>query len=186
MQERHKGWAIASLVLGILGVVTVCCVGAFGAPILLLSIIAGFVTGALGLRSELRGVAIAGMVVNALALAFTLMSIAFNVWMLEEGKHPFFPDGLEGGFQFQPPVPPRRDRGAGPQSFFYDASLDEPADERERHADEERRAEPERDGEAELLAADHGRDSDLHDRVRRRGETDRGHRGRRVELARPV
>jgi hypothetical protein len=182
MQDRHKGWAIASLVLGILGIVTVCCVGAFGAPILLLSIIAGFVTGGLGLRSELRGVAIAGMVVNALALVFTLVSIAFNVWMLEEGKHPFFPDGLEGGFQFRPPMPPRPNRGAGSQSFF-DRSLEVPREEGERDADEERRAEPEADRDAELLAADDRRDADLHDRVHGGREPDRADRRPRVELA---
>jgi hypothetical protein len=112
MEERSKAWAIISLVCGIVGCLVVVCCGMFGTPFALVSSIAGLVTGGIGIRSNLRGVAIGGLVMNTLAFTLGALVLALNVWLVDSGKHPFFPDGWEGGIQL--PDPPRRPRAPAP------------------------------------------------------------------------
>jgi phage FluMu protein Com len=64
-----SGPAIASLVLGICSLPALCCCGVFGLPIAAIGLILGIV----GLKAENNGVAVAGIVVNSIAMALLVL-----------------------------------------------------------------------------------------------------------------
>jgi hypothetical protein len=70
------GLAIASLVLGIIGLIA-ACVPLCGFPINL----TGLILGILGLKSPNRGMAIAGTTCSAIGMVLTIISAAFGVFM---------------------------------------------------------------------------------------------------------
>lgn len=80
----RKGFAITSLVLGILGLVGSCCsMVTFGVLNLLLGVV-GLIFGILGLKSQGKGMAIAGIIMAALnliigVLLLILMVAAFSM-----------------------------------------------------------------------------------------------------------
>lgn len=77
-----NGKAIASLVLGILGL------GAWYLPLLGYPItIVGLVMGIMGLKSLKRGMAIAGIVLSAIGLLLTIGSSVVGVYMVLTGQY---------------------------------------------------------------------------------------------------
>ncbi|MDF2540675.1 MAG: hypothetical protein K0S47_393 [Herbinix sp.] len=79
--KRHKGLAIASLVLGIIGLLA-WCIPLFGLPIT----IVGLVLGILGLKSIYKGMAIAGIVLSSLGLLFSLVNSAIGAYLGATGQ----------------------------------------------------------------------------------------------------
>lgn len=72
----RKGFAIASLVLGIIGLVATCCsLFTYGALSILFGIM-GLIFGILGLKSQGKGMAIAGIVMACLNLVIGLLLLA--------------------------------------------------------------------------------------------------------------
>ena len=77
--NARKGFAIASLVMGILGLVGTCCsMMTFGVLNLLLGIV-GLIFGILGLKSQSKGIAIAGIVMAALNLIIGILLLIVMV-----------------------------------------------------------------------------------------------------------
>jgi hypothetical protein len=74
-RPSHSGLAVASLVLGILSLPLSCCCGVFSFPLA----VGGLATGILGLRSEDRGLAIAGIVLSSIGLVVFLFYAAIIV-----------------------------------------------------------------------------------------------------------
>ena len=75
----RRGFAIASLVMGILGLVGTCCsTMTFGVLNLLLGIV-GLIFGILGLKSQSKGIAIAGIVMAALNLIIGILLLIVMV-----------------------------------------------------------------------------------------------------------
>ena len=75
----RKGFAIASLVIGIIGLVGSCCsIATFGVLNLLLGVV-GLIFGILGLKSQKRGMAIAGIVMGALNLIIGVLLLIIMV-----------------------------------------------------------------------------------------------------------
>jgi hypothetical protein len=81
-RPRHNGLAVASFVLGICSLPLLCCCGAFGLPIS----VAGLALGIAGLRSQDRGMAIAGIVLSSIGLLLALMLGAFMVFSIVMGN----------------------------------------------------------------------------------------------------
>ncbi len=72
----RKGFAIASMVLGIIGLVGVCCsMMTYGAMSLILGVL-GLIFGILGLKSQGKGMAIAGIVMACLNIVIGILLLA--------------------------------------------------------------------------------------------------------------
>lgn len=78
------GKAIASLVLGIVGLVA-WYLPVIGYPVT----IVGLVMGVMGMKSSRRGMAIAGVVLSALGLLITIINSALGVYMALTGQYSF-------------------------------------------------------------------------------------------------
>ena len=95
-QKRGPGYATASMVLGILSIIigspaTLFCCGFVQT---ILSVV-GLILGYIGLRSDARPTAIAGMVMNVLCAIFSVVYMSFiGVWL------------STGPFKAAPPPPP--------------------------------------------------------------------------------
>lgn len=81
MQKSSGGKAIASLVLGILGLLA-WLLPLIGLPIT----IVGLVLGMVDRKSERRGLAMAGIVLNALFLALTLANAGYGAYLGATGQ----------------------------------------------------------------------------------------------------
>jgi hypothetical protein len=79
-----QGTAVASLVLGIVAMVA-WCLPILGLPV----VIAGLVTGGLGLKTSGRGKAITGIILCSIALVLTLANMALGVYLAIHGIGPF-------------------------------------------------------------------------------------------------
>jgi len=80
---RGGGKAVASLVLGILGLV-LWFIPLFGLPVTII----GLVLGIAALKSPRRGMAIAGTVMSVIGLVLSLVNAAFGVYLAMSGQHP--------------------------------------------------------------------------------------------------
>lgn len=65
-QKDNSGFAIASLILGILGVIPCCCANIVPAVLAL-------IFGIIGLKSSKKGMAIAGIILSVIGLVFTVI-----------------------------------------------------------------------------------------------------------------
>jgi hypothetical protein len=84
-ETKHNGKAIASMVLGIIGLIA-WFIPLFGAPIT----IVGLILGIKGLKSSNRGMAIAGVVMCIIGLVATIINAAIGAYMGATGQHPLF------------------------------------------------------------------------------------------------
>lgn len=82
-QQTGGGNAIASLVLGIIGMIA-WYIPLFGAPIT----IVGLVLGIKGMKSNSRGMAIAGVVLCIIGLVFTIINGAIGAYIGATAQHP--------------------------------------------------------------------------------------------------
>jgi len=83
IRDRHGGQAIASLVLGCVGMLA-WCLPIAGLPLTLI----GLVLGIRGLRSRYRGLAIAGVTLSALGLILSLANAILGAYLASIGQHP--------------------------------------------------------------------------------------------------
>ena len=81
--DGTKGKATASLVLGVISIVT-WIIPLFGLP----TTIAGLVLGIKGLGPQRRGTAIAGIVLSIIFLVVTILNAVFGAYMAVKGLHP--------------------------------------------------------------------------------------------------
>jgi len=79
-----NGPAIASLVLGICSMPAVCCCGLFGVPIS----VVGLILGIIGLKSQSRGLAVAGVVLSSIGLIFGLLAVLVFVLAMVMDSQP--------------------------------------------------------------------------------------------------
>jgi Domain of unknown function (DUF4190) len=79
----HSGKATASLVLGILGLIG-WCLPIFGLPMT----IVGLVLGIKGQNSSNHGSAVAGIVLNIIGLALSVVNAAIGAYLGATGQHP--------------------------------------------------------------------------------------------------
>jgi uncharacterized membrane protein len=82
MPARGKGMAIASLVLGIVGLLA-WCLPLCGAPVT----ICGIIFGILGLKSDGRKMAIAGIILAVIGLVATIINGAIGIYLAATGQH---------------------------------------------------------------------------------------------------
>ena len=83
--QRPGGLAIASFVIGVIGLVA-WCIPCVGGPLT----IVGLVLGIVGLNSPSRSMAIAGIVMNSISLLLTIVNAALGAYMAASGQHPLF------------------------------------------------------------------------------------------------
>ena len=83
-----NGPAIASLVLGICSLPAVCCCGLLGPPLGLPMSAIGLILGIIGLKSESKGLAIAGIVLCSVGLVIGLLVALLFVFAMVMGNHP--------------------------------------------------------------------------------------------------
>lgn len=95
-EDKARKLAIASLVLGLLGLIG-WCLPICGGPLA----IVGIVLGILGLKGEGRVIAIIGLVMNGLAIVASIVNAAWGMKMAMDGEHPFVPPPPQG--QYGPP-----------------------------------------------------------------------------------
>jgi len=96
--DGRKGFAIASLVLGIIGLVGSCCsMVTFGVLSLLLGVV-GLILGILGLKSQSKGIAIAGIVMAGLNLIIGVLLLILMVASLSMTAN-ITPDELEALYE---------------------------------------------------------------------------------------
>ncbi|AMP20366.1 hypothetical protein AZF37_03560 [endosymbiont 'TC1' of Trimyema compressum] len=90
MEQSNKGLAIASLVLGIIGILTsffCMCFMPFIAPFLG---IPGLVLGIIGIRKKEGGMAIAGTILSSITLILSLIFLMFwGVAVMSDGSNFF-------------------------------------------------------------------------------------------------
>ena len=77
------GKAIASLVLGLVGLIA-WCLPLIGFPVS----IVGIVMGSRGMKSDKRGMATAGLVLSIICLAATLVNAGWGCYLGATGQHP--------------------------------------------------------------------------------------------------
>lgn len=96
--DGRRGFAIASMVLGIIGLVGSCCsMVTFGVLSLLLGVV-GLILGVLGLKSRNKGMAIAGIVMAALNLIIGVLLLILMVASLSM-TNSLTPDQLEALYE---------------------------------------------------------------------------------------
>ncbi|HEY1375983.1 MAG TPA: hypothetical protein VGF55_04280 [Gemmataceae bacterium] len=83
--DDHSGMALASLILGCVGLAA-WCLPIFGLPVT----ITGLVLGIKGVGSRGRGQAIAGIVLNAIGLVLSVVNAAVGAYLGATGQHPLF------------------------------------------------------------------------------------------------
>ena len=81
MYEEKKGMSIASMILGIIGLIA-WCIPLFGFPVT----IVGLVLGILGLKRGGKGMAIAGIVMCSITLLFTLANSIYGAYLGATGQ----------------------------------------------------------------------------------------------------
>ncbi len=79
-EPEKKGLSIASLVLGICGIVG-CCLPILGYPVA----ITGLVLGIIGKNKGAKGMAIAGIIISCITLALTLLNSILGVYLVTTG-----------------------------------------------------------------------------------------------------
>ncbi len=82
-QQTGGGKAIASLVLGILGMIA-WFIPLFGLPVT----VVGLVLGIKGLGSENKGMAVAGVTMSIIGLVATIINMSIGAYMGATGQHP--------------------------------------------------------------------------------------------------
>lgn len=82
-QQEGGGKAVASLVLGVVGLVA-WLIPFFGLPIT----ITGLIMGIKDVKSQNRGLAIAGIVLSSIFLCLTLINAAAGAYQAVTGQHP--------------------------------------------------------------------------------------------------
>lgn len=82
-EGAEKGTAIASLVLGILAILSSCCITYLGIALG----IAGIVCSVLSLKKKKNGMAIAGLVCSIIAMLISVAGIIFSLYMLKSGAY---------------------------------------------------------------------------------------------------
>lgn len=82
-KQPGSGKAIASLVLGIIGMIA-WFIPLFGAPIT----IVGLILGMRGLNSEGRGMAMTGMILSIIGLVLTIINASIGAYLGATGQHP--------------------------------------------------------------------------------------------------
>lgn len=70
-QQGGNGLGIASLVLGIIGILMSCCCGLFGIPLP----IAAIITGVMSLKTPGKGMGIAGIIMGGIGLLLVILSL---------------------------------------------------------------------------------------------------------------
>jgi hypothetical protein len=94
----HSGKAIAALVLGCVGLVAWCC------PLLGLAItVPGLILGIIALKSDRRGMALAGIVLCSLGLVLSAVNAGWGAYMVISGQHPLL---QPAGGNRAPPIQP--------------------------------------------------------------------------------
>jgi hypothetical protein len=83
VSNRGHGVAIAGFVLGLLNLVA-WCIPLFGFPMS----IAGLVCSIKGRGSSQSGLALAGIILNSIALVLTLISAILGAYLAVSGQHP--------------------------------------------------------------------------------------------------
>lgn len=83
MADQGKGKATASLVLGLISMIT-WIIPLLGLP----TTITGLVLGINGLGRQRRGTAIAGIVLSAIFLVATVVNMAIGAYLGATGQHP--------------------------------------------------------------------------------------------------
>lgn len=81
LPPRRDGRATASLVLGLVGLLTLCCCGPAG----IVTGIVGLVFGIQTVQSEDRGMAVAGIVLNSIVLLISVASMLVSIAMIAAG-----------------------------------------------------------------------------------------------------
>ena len=81
--DRHAGQAVASLVLGCVGLIA-WCLPILGLPVT----ITGLTLGVVGLSSRQRGLAVTGVVLSMLGLALSVANAAVGAYLGATGQHP--------------------------------------------------------------------------------------------------
>jgi hypothetical protein len=89
---KGSGYAIISLILGLLGIIA-WIIPLAGLPITVI----GLILGIIGLRSRSRGLAIAGLTLCSLFLAATIINASIGAYMGATGQHQFI-NGFINGF----------------------------------------------------------------------------------------
>lgn len=84
-QQTGGGKAIASLVLGIVGMIA-WFIPLFGIPIT----VVGLVLGIKGLKSENKGMAVAGVTLSIIGLVFSIINMSIGAYQGATGQHPLF------------------------------------------------------------------------------------------------
>jgi len=84
-RDRHAGKAVASLVLGCIGLIG-WCLPIFGVPIT----ITGLVLGIKGINSRYHGQAIAGITLSVIGLMLSVANAAIGAYQVATGQHPLF------------------------------------------------------------------------------------------------
>ena len=74
-QEASQGLGIASLVLGIIGILLTCCCGLLGLPLP----IAAIITGVLSLKTPGKGMGIAGISMGVIAIVLSIILLFANI-----------------------------------------------------------------------------------------------------------
>lgn len=75
---KANGMQIASLVLGIISIVLICC---YGAPSVILGLI-GLILAIMGNKRNKHGIGIAGLVCSIIGLCGGIISLAYYIWIL--------------------------------------------------------------------------------------------------------
>jgi hypothetical protein len=81
--EKTSGKALASLILGVIGLLA-WCLPILGLPIT----ITGIVLASKSLRTRSRGLAIAGLILCIVGLVFSVINMAWGAYLGATGQHP--------------------------------------------------------------------------------------------------
>ena len=79
---KANGLQIASLVLGIISIVLICC---YGAPSVILGLI-GLILAIMGNKRSKHGIGIAGLVCSIIGLCGGIISLVYYIWILSSAE----------------------------------------------------------------------------------------------------
>lgn len=110
---RKNGFAIASVVLGVVSLGTWCLPCCCGTPLV---VAAGITLGILGLESDHRAAAIAGIALNAIGALLIVANMAYGMYLGATGEHDLVNRWMDPGTTspFAPATAPDPDPGAAP------------------------------------------------------------------------